>query len=77
MLENKQPAKATVQYRPSVEGSIKVGYSALVWPVDHTSPFVSNEQVAVISKVISYDPETGVFETLNSIYKPFKETDYV
>ena len=72
-MTHKQPTKATVHYRPSQYDLIKVGASATVFPIDHTSPFVSNEKVCFTSTVQSYNRETGVFETLNSIYKPLKE----
>ena len=67
-----QPNKATVQYRPS-NFPIVEGTSAWVYPVDHTSPMVSNKQIARTSRVLSYDRHTGVFETMNSIYKPLKD----
>lgn len=67
-----QPIKATVQYKPSKYDVINVGSRAMVYPVDHISPFVSNEAVCYTSKVISVNYATGVFETMNSIYKPVK-----
>lgn len=47
---------------------IRVGYSAFVYPKDHTSPFISNRGLSKTSTVVSYDENTGQFETLNSIY---------
>lgn len=65
------PTKAVVHYR-SAGRSIIVGHSALVYPVDHMSPLVSNTTIAHTSRVIAIR-ENGEFETLNSIYKPVKE----
>lgn len=72
-MANQQPAKATVYYRPSKLDVIKVGGSAFIVPVNHTSPFVSNGVRAMTSKVVWLNHTTGEFETLNSIYKPLKE----
>ena len=72
-MTHKQPTKATVHYRPTAWDIIKVGASATVFPTDHTSPWVSNEKVCFTSAVQSYDSATGVFETMNSIYKPIVE----
>ena len=41
-----------------------------VYPVDHTSPLVSNTKACLTSPVIFIDTESGEFHTLNSIYKP-------
>lgn len=53
---------------------IEVGQRATVTPVNHTNPlpnqFVINGQIAHTSRVLAYDQTTGVFETLNTIYKP-------
>lgn len=48
----------------------KVGLFALVEPVDHPSPVVSNSRVVRTSAVKSYDKSTGEFETRNTKYKP-------
>lgn len=45
-----------------------VGQRAIVTPIDHNSNRVSNNGPAYTSPVISYDKETGQFETLNTIY---------
>lgn len=48
-----------------------IGKRAAVYPVDHPdTENVSNEQLAWTSSVVADNPETGVFETLNTIYKP-------
>jgi hypothetical protein len=60
--------KKVVHYREVYR--IAVGERALVTPIDHTSPLVYNEEVAITTAVESYDPTTGVFETKNTIYKP-------
>ena len=62
--------KPVVHYTPTTVDFIKVGHSASVYPTDHTSYLVSNRHVCHTSNVLSYDEVTGVFETLNSIYKP-------
>ena len=72
-MAHKQPTKATVHYRPSQWDIIKVGCSATVFPVDHTSPWVSNTKVCFTSAVQSLGPGEGEFETMNSIYKPKQE----
>lgn len=52
----------------------KVGGSALVLPVDHPNHLpghqISNTVPVRTSAVIAHDVETGVFETVNTIYKP-------
>lgn len=49
----------------------KVGDSALVIPVDHPdAAYVSNEDIARTSTVVSYDEVTEQFETLNTLYVP-------
>ena len=63
--------KKIVRYRPCNDnGLITVGKCAYVYPVDHTSPLVSNQTLAKTSTVLYYDAATGVFETLNSVYQP-------
>lgn len=65
--------KKVVHYDAKKGADIKVGRRAMVWPIDHTSPTVSNQTVAVTTPVTSYDEKTGVFETLNSKYVPAKK----
>jgi hypothetical protein len=60
--------KPIVHYKSGPYTKIEVGLPAWVFPVDHTSPFVSNEDVARTSSVIWYNAETGDFETQNSRY---------
>ena len=51
---------------------IQVGSAAWVTTIDHPGPGVSNNPDGLVTttKVESYDPTTGIFETKNSIYKP-------
>jgi hypothetical protein len=46
------------------------GSSAIVKPVDHPSPLVTNRKPVLTSPVIQYDRTTGEFETFNTIYRP-------
>ena len=63
--------KPVVQYRTNPYTRIVVGDSAFVVPVDHPDTVnVTNGQGALTSEVVSYDPETGVFETKNTHYVP-------
>ncbi|MBC8737101.1 hypothetical protein F6X40_09800 [Paraburkholderia sp. UCT31] len=48
----------------------KVGQSAVVLPVDHQSPLVSNTKYVRTSVVLAYDTVTGEFETCNTRYQP-------
>lgn len=67
-MANKAHVKySTVQFSNSenpVEGR------AYVVPVDHTSPYVTNGEVALTSPIVDYDETTGIFETMNTIYIP-------
>ncbi len=62
--------KPIVHYRPNVADYIRVGEAASVCTTDHWSYLVSNKGVVHTSKVLHYDNVTGVFETLNTVYKP-------
>ncbi len=67
--------KAVVHYRPDPDSDYIVhGHTALVQPVDHTSPLVSNRKIVRTSKVV-WLYEGGIFETLNSVYKPIGVDD--
>lgn len=59
--------KPIVHYRKLV--SCSVGASALVHPIDHPGPDVSNTKMVRTSAVLRYDRDTGEFETRNSIYR--------
>lgn len=61
--------KKVVHYTPSELQLISKGVPALVFPVDHPSPLVSNTKMVKTSLVHSYNPTTGEFETLNTIYR--------
>jgi hypothetical protein len=58
---------------------IQVGHSAYVTPLDHQNHLhgqhVVNGLQTRTSIVQSYDEETGVFETLNTRYVPFKHPE--
>ena len=59
--------KQNVTYRPNFDDFIAVDSCAYVHALNH--PKLGEMDVRT-SKVISYDKQTGVFETLNSIYTP-------
>ena len=62
-------SKPVVQY--ATASFIRVGERADVVPVDHPDTFnVTNGEWASTSKVLSYDANTGEFETLNTRYVP-------
>lgn len=62
--------KPIVHYKGAI-GPIVVGRSATVFPVDHyNTTLVSNKKHAFTSTVVSYDQETGKFETQNTQYVP-------
>ncbi len=63
-------AKPIVHYTPNEIQSINLGLPAYVFPIDHPGDLVSNEKFIRTSRVIAYDKQTGVFETMNSVYKP-------
>lgn len=64
--------KKVVHYIKWKYQRIIVGMPALVMPVDHyNDELVSNTSYVSTSKVISHNPETGEFETQNSIYKVY------
>jgi hypothetical protein len=62
--------KPTVLYTPSKYGRIEVGLPATVRAWTHPSHLILPGDIVNTSTVQSYDQETGVFETRNSIYKP-------
>jgi hypothetical protein len=61
--------KPVVKYKPTEYDKIKLGINAFIFPMTHTSPFVSNNTHVFTSVVIRIG-ENGEFETKNSIYRP-------
>lgn len=59
--------KPVVHYLREESHFVAVGERAQVYTLDH--PRIGEGNV-MTSTVQSYDPETGVFETLNTIYEP-------
>lgn len=59
--------KPIVHYKSLVH--CQVGTAAVVHPVDHPGPDVSNTKLARTSAVLRYDEDTGEFETRNTIYR--------
>ena len=69
--------KRVVHYLTDHWNAITIGYPAFVWPIDHTSPLVSNTKLVETSMVLSHNKESGRFETENSIYLPYQpENDF-
>ena len=63
--------KLVVHYRAVAPNlPLEVNYRYALYPVDHPSPFVSNTCICYTSKVVDFDIETGIIETLNTIYTP-------
>jgi len=66
-------SKQTVHYDLSKGTNIKIGNCAQVYPLDHPSALVSNKTLVITSEVMSYNKESGVFETQNTMYVPQDE----
>jgi len=50
--------------------------SVFLTPVDHPDTLnVSNTRPVMTSTVVSWDKETGIIETLNTIYKPLSKKE--
>lgn len=64
--------KPVVKYKYDLNNFIKVGESAYVFPLNHPSSLVSNTKLVRTSRVISFDKNTGNFETINTIYELIK-----
>jgi len=62
--------KPTIRYSPNGVVHIEVGVGAVVNVIDH--PGFNYGQMVWTSTVLEYDEETGIFETLNTIYVPAK-----
>lgn len=62
--------KSICYYDPGKFTRISLGGSALIFPLTHYSRDVSLTKHILTSQVIFYDPESGEFETQNTIYKP-------
>lgn len=63
--------KKVVKYRYWTEDHaqhVKVGHQAIIMPLDHESPLVSNTTTALTSPVIRVFTEIEGFETANTIY---------
>lgn len=65
--------KPVVKYKHDMNNFIQVGMNAYVFSLNHHSKYVSNQFLVKTSKVISFDKETGNFETMNTIYELEKE----
>lgn len=62
--------KPVVHYDNEHIPTLMVGISVCVFPIDHTSPFVSNGgKPAITSKIVKLHG-CGVFETENTLYMP-------
>lgn len=62
--------KPVVLYNRDDGYDIEVGMHARICPVNHSSNLVTNDVVVTTSAVLSED--SGVFETINTIYVPIK-----
>lgn len=66
--------KPTVRFYLGGEGwsfnikTLSIGDNCIIYPIDHPSSFVSNENFAMTSPIISIDEENNSFETENTIY---------
>jgi hypothetical protein len=65
--------KPVVYYRTDVDFFVKMGQGAIVHPVNHPSDLVSNTKAVLTSEVIQFNPINGGFETMNTVYQPYKE----
>lgn len=68
--------KPVVNYRPNEYQHIVVGRPATVWPENHPSYLVTNGRMCYTTVVERLDAD-GEFETMNTIYRPIKETENV
>lgn len=67
--------KPTVLYIPTKFDYIEINQQALIIPINHPSPLVSNTRYTRTSTVLSHDKDTGKFETINTLYEPVNDTN--
>lgn len=68
LQNNPNREKPVVEYTPARMSGIVVGYSAHVHTFGHPASYLDNAHYVTTSGVVSYDEETGNFETLNTKY---------
>lgn len=61
--------KRVVRY-DKARGITVMGGRAFLHPLDHDSPLVSNTTVAMTSRVVAHDLQSGRIETENTVYIP-------
>lgn len=71
-----EKAKPVVYYNKDKASFVSIGKSAMVYPLNHSSNRVSNRSVCMTSDVVSHNENTGLFETLNSVYVPITKTEF-
>jgi hypothetical protein len=59
--------KPVVRYKPHHDDIPMIGERAVVYALDHPR---LGERLVTTSRVICSNPETGAFETINTIYTP-------
>lgn len=65
--------KPIVHYDSEQDYFINVGGRAFVHPIDHPDvQYVTNTTHVITSYVKVYDEKTGIFETENTIYRPWR-----
>ena len=71
--------KKTVRYFNPPRGwatdNVVVGERAVVIPIDHPSPFVTNGQLCYTSPVLAYNKDTDEIETVFTIYIRIRDND--
>lgn len=72
VLFNKERVKPVVHYTTRWN-NFEIGKSVTITTVDHPAGYLNQFPVVYTSAVVTFDEETGEFETRNTLYKPFKE----
>lgn len=68
LQNNPNREKPVVEYIPARMSGIRVGCSASIHTFGHPAAYLDNAHYVNTSEVLSYDDETGNFETRNTKY---------
>lgn len=68
LQNNPNREKPVVEYVPSGMTTIEVGCAAYIHVFGHPAAYLDKANYVITSAVVSYDEETGNFETINTKY---------